>query len=272
MARPIGKPFLAFSGLIMAIGAYLASDGGRQHPMISEKMGKFGSDPFMLAFAKLMVEPKWQAIHTEILISTMMMAVGVFAVVLLAHEAGESQWTPLGCAVLAMSAVLWVCTYIYDGFVSPHIAQALISAQGDNTLSSSVSQTFASGQWFTIKIGLWAWLTWAFGTAAICVGLLAIAKTQQRGWFKVELQLLAGTGLFLGAWTLVAWLAGGFDPGPMVSKWWLPANIATTVWYQVLGIAVILRAFNVHLKGRRRPAAEVPAGASTAVPEQVAAG
>ncbi|MDG4766909.1 hypothetical protein O7632_22815 [Solwaraspora sp. WMMD406] len=279
--KPISRPFLAFNGVLMIIGGLLWMWGGSRHPTISEEMGEFGTDAFFWEFAELMVyDPQWQAHHEQMLIAPTMWAVGAFGVLLLIRRAGESRWTPLGFVMLTMGAVLWVLTYMYDGWVAPETGKALLASEGDPTLTAAITQTFASGQWFTIRISMYAWLLIAFGTAAMSVGLISLARSYPRGPSKVQAWILAGLGLFLGAWSFVAWATGAYDPGPMVSLWWMPAAIATQVWWLSLGILIVLHSLNVHELGRRRqqptplgdgpgtasvPAAESPADGSTGV-------
>lgn len=262
MVRPIGRFFLFFNGLLILAGSLLAMNGGHQHPAITEDMGKFGSDQFMLSFARLMVAEKgWQHYHEQMMVAPLLWSIGAFGVVLLLRQIGESRWTPLGFVALTMGSLLWLLTYMYDGWVSPETAKALVAAQGDRTLSAAITQTFASGQWFTIRISMYSWLLIAFGTAALSIGMIALARSYPRGASKVQAWFLGGLGLFLGAWSLVAWATGAYAPGPMVSIWWLPANIATQVWYTTLGILIILHSFNVHERRvRRAPSGAVPAG------------
>lgn len=264
MARKPGRLFLIFSGLLVIVGALLYMQGGRQHPMISEKMGKFGSDAFFWEFAKMMVyDHKWMHYHQQMLIAPTLWTLGAFSVVVLTRELGERRWTPLGFVALSMGSVLWIVTYIYDGLVSPEIGRALLASQGDKTLTAAITQTFASGQWFTIRVSLWGWMLIAAGTAALSIGMFTIARSYPWSVSRVQMLLLGVVGLVLGVWSLVAFLAGAYSPGPMVSDWWLPASIATQAWYLTLGIGIVLHAFDVQEKGRRKKVEAQPA-----VPQQ----
>lgn len=270
MARVPSKPFLVFSGLLMIVGAYIGMDGGRQHPMISENMGTFGTDPFMLNFARLMTtDPTWMRIHAEILTSTLLMAVAAYAVVLLARRAGETQWSFLGFIGTSLGAVLWICGYMFDGFASPETAKAILAAPNGSSLQKALLQTFASGQWFTIRSSLWAWELTSVGTAFLCIGIFRIARQATGRVYRVLLTVEAFVGFFLGATSLIAWLYGAYNPGPMVSDHaWKPAEIATLLLYLVLGVTILLRGLGVFERTRTEQA---PASVE-AVPEQVPAG
>ncbi|MBL6278342.1 hypothetical protein JMF97_19465 [Micromonospora fiedleri] len=259
MTRPLGRNFLLFSGLLLLAGSMLQMNGGRRHPAITEEMGTFGSDEFMLSFAKLMVNEKdWQLYHEQMLAGPLLWAIGCWAVILLARQVGDSRWTPMGFIALAMGAVLWVLTYMYDGWVSPETAKALLAAQGDETLAAAITQTYASGQWFTIRVGIYSWLLVAFGTALLSIGVINLARSYSRGIGKPLAWFLGGFGLFLGLWSLVGWLSGNYYPGPMVSLWWLPANIATQFWFTGLSILVLLHAFGLHQRGDATPVSPAP--------------
>lgn len=260
MTRPLGRSFLAFTGLLLLAGSFIEMNGGRKHPAITEDMGTFGSDEFMLEFAKLMVNDKdWQLYHEQMLAAPLLWAIGGYAVVLLARRAGESRWTPLGYVALVMGSVLWALTYMYDGWVSPETAKSLVAAQADPTLSAAITATFASGQWFTVRLGMYSWLLVAFAAALLSVGLISLARSYGPGIGKPLAWFLGGLGLFLGAWSLVAWLTGAYAPGPMVSIWWLPANIATQFWFTGLSMLVLLHAFGLHERGRNVPVSPAPA-------------
>lgn len=263
MAKQPGRLFMVFSGLLVAVGAVVGMNGGHRHPTISQNMGHFGTDTFFVNFAKMMVvdESGWMQLHTKIMISPLLTCLGAFVIVLLAHRVGESQWTPLGFVMLAMGAVMWVVLYIYDGFVSPVTAHALLDAQGNPSLAAAISQTFGSGQWFTIRLSLFAWMLTAMGTAALSVGLMALAKSFSRGALRIFARVLGVVGLALGAYSLIAWIAGAYSPGPMADEtWWLPADITTLVWYVLLGFFILLRAFNMHETKRDVAASSDPVG------------
>lgn len=253
MARGNGRSFLIFSGLIVIVGSILSMVGGSQHPMIGPQMGTYGSDKFFLEFAKLMTDPMWEPSHWRILWAPVLWCLGSLSLVYLARSAGERRWTVLGYISLIMGTALYVVTYIGDGFVSPQIGKALIAASegSDPTLTAAITQTFASVQWFTIKVGLPSWMLLAFGMIALSIGLFALARTY-RGFNWLQTVIIAGAGVVIGAWSFVAYAAGSYEPGPMVSEMWLPAAIATNVWFLQLGITILVHGLFIH--GRQQPA------------------
>ncbi|MBB5870017.1 hypothetical protein F4553_003396 [Allocatelliglobosispora scoriae] len=250
MSRLNERIFMVFSGLLMIAGTLIGMYGGEHHPLIGPHMGKYGSDEFFYKFAHLMVDdPNWQNAHWQILVGPVLWFAGALSLVIIARAAGERRWTLLGFVSLTVGAVLYVVTYINDGFVSPHIGEALIAAtdKGDVTLAAAITQTFAALQWVTIKISLPGWLLLAFSTACLSIGVWAAARTY-RGLLKLVAYLTAVTGVFFGVWSFVAVAAGSYSPGPMVSPWWIPSLYATNFWYLLAGLIVVVHGFSKRIE------------------------
>jgi hypothetical protein len=242
------RAYLVFSGLLLIVGSVLSGNGGSQHPTVSQKFGKFGSDEFFHTFGSVILsDARWEQIHAQILAAPVLWALGGLALAAVVRAAGETRWSMLAVVSMAMGAVLWVVSYVFDGFVSAKTAQWMLS--DDPALQPAYTATFGAGQWTSIRTHFVAWALIALGTTAFSIALASLAR-RGAGRGRPLAVVLVLTGLVLGAYSLVAFVTGAYFPGPGASPWYVPALVGTQLWYLVAGILVVYR-------GLRRPRTHV---------------
>jgi hypothetical protein len=79
-----------------------------------------------------------------------------------------------------------------------------------------------------------SWILIGLGMAAMGGSLLG-ATVRRRAVKRV----IGVAGILLGAWPIVAWAIGVFDPGPFISRWWPLTALLTTAWFIAMGGIVL---------------------------------
>lgn len=233
MSRVSTRVYFVLSALVLIIGSVVMFNGGRQHPSIGPHMGPLGSPEFFRTFAEMMVNhPNWRGSHAQILAGPVLWALGSVGVAAWMRTRGERLWGNLGVVASAMGAVLWVITYLYDGFISPAIAPALLGF--DEALTPAITVQFAAFQEGSIRTALFAWVLIASGTAATAASLLSTLG-RSTGVKRGLLLVLGASGVVMGVWPFVAWLTGTFMPGPMISPWYIATASGMQIWFVLLG-------------------------------------
>ena len=218
-------------GALFILGSLLFLSGGRHHPNVNSSLGAMGSEAFYRAFAAAIThESTWESMHVLILAGPVLWALG--AASLAPGLAGHMSIERLGRAALALGAVAWMVTFVFDGFVAPVIAGALISAPTD--AASGALLAFRTNQTTVIKLGLLSWTLLGAGTLAFSIGMLRSTRLASAR------AVLGATGVLVGAWPMIAWAIGEFDPGPFTSGWWSETAIVTALWYASLGVLTIV--------------------------------
>ena len=222
--------FYLVCGALLALGAALFLWGGSQHPATGTNLGAIGSEEFFLNFARHIVQhPAWERIHVGILAGPVCWALGGVGVCLALRDLGETRFSILGAAALAMGATTWAVTFVFDGFVALRLAQAMLASRPGEM--APIATGFHANQVVVIRLGMVSLILIGWGMAAFGAGLFA-ARLRSR-----PLQWIFGvSGLALGAWPTIAWAARFFDPGPFVSPLWAPTALLTAAWFLAVGI------------------------------------
>jgi hypothetical protein len=237
MTQPFAdRLFYLASGALLMIGGVLFVWGGSQHPPTGTNLGAIGSEEFFLNFARHIVQhPAWERIHIAILVGPLCWAVGGIGLCLALRDLGESRFGTLGAATLAMGATAWAVTFVFDGFVALRIAQAMLASRPNDM--PSIATAFHANQVVVIRLGLVSLVLIGWGMAALGGSILASTMgSRTLRW------LLGASGLLLGAWPTIAWAAGVFEPGPFVSRLWVPTALLTAAWFVSAGVVTIAHA------------------------------
>lgn len=242
MTRISNRIYLIVSGLVIVAGSWFMHNGGVDHPTISSAMGPLGSPEFFRSFAELMVEtPDWRVMHTQIMIGPILWAIGGIGLAAWLRAKGERLWSTTGVATTAMGGVLWIMTYMNDGFVSQRIAPALLNAPPE--AAYSLTTQFGASQEMTITLATPAWLLIAGGTLATAIGIATTYRSTRSAIDRAMVVMMGGSGAILGIWPAVALVTGTFDPGPMLSPWWALTASGMQVWYAAVALWLVVRAF-----------------------------
>jgi hypothetical protein len=232
--------YYVLSGALMALGSLFSENGGRQHPIVSQSMGRYGSPGFFFNFAKMIVDDHhWMPIHVQIMAGPVLWILGSVALATLVRSAGGRRWAALAVTALAMGATLWVVTYIFDGFVAPQTAPYVL--HGSGPLLPAFRDTFGGLQWVAIRTSFAAWLLIAFGTGAMSAALAGLIR-KAVGLGRALIVVMVTLGAFLTGWSVVATATGAYLPGPMDSGWYLPSLVGTQWWFIMGGLLVIYAA------------------------------
>jgi len=228
--------FYFICAILLFVGGIVFIWGGSQHPPTDARLGAVGSEEFFRNFVRHIVEHgNWQSIHTGILAGPLCWALGGVGASLMLRQRGEIHFSVLAAVALAMGATAWAVTFVFDGFVALRHAQAIAAnPPGDMT---ALLIAFQANQVVVIRLGLMSWILIALGVAAFGGSILATAPRP-----RIATQLIGATGILLGAWPIVAWALGIFDPGPFTSRWWPPTALLTTAWFMAMGALVVARA------------------------------
>ncbi len=231
MFRAAERSYYLLSGALLILGSVLFLWGGSQHPGI--RLGA-GDLEYFRGFAEHIVRhSNWEGIHGGILVGPVLWALGAVALRDLLHRAGEKRWSTLGLVALVMAAVCWSVAFVFDGFVAPSLARALLESS-DNSQAMPILAIFRANQFVVIRMGLVSWILLGGATAIFAVSL-AVAPAAHRAvrW------ALALIGVILGVFPLLAWWGGTFAPGPFISPWWNVTAISTAFWYMAAGSLLI---------------------------------
>lgn len=253
MEKLSGRVFFVSSALIAVAGSFLMNYGGRHHPTISEAMGPLGTPPFYRSFARLMAAPDWQSVHAQITSGPVLWAIGSVGLVAWLRARGDRYWSTAGLTALAMGGVVWILTYLNDGYVSPLIAPRLLEASPAD--ANTLTVMFAASQQATLALALPGWLLIAGGTALISIGILSTFTATASVADRVLTVVLGVSGFLFGAWPAIAKLSGDFEPGPMLSPWWAATASGMQLWFAVFAAWVAIRQFRpVPARADRAPA------------------
>ncbi|MEC3976896.1 hypothetical protein [Amycolatopsis sp. H20-H5] len=235
VAQKSRRAFYVFSAVTLAVGGFLILNGGRQHPAITQHMGTFGTPGFYTHFAQMMMAPDWYELHAQIMWGPVVAALGALGMVSLVRSRGDSRWSTLGLIALSMGTVLWTLVYCFDGFISPKLAPLLLNSSPE--LEPAMNGVFGSSQWAAITIATPGWILMSAGQLFLGVSVL-ITRSVGRGR---GLSTVVGVGgILLGVSSLLAWATGSFDPGPMISPWWLMNAYAGAIWFLIAAVWVFL--------------------------------
>jgi hypothetical protein len=216
--------FDVLCGLMIVAGSVLFLNGGRQHPATDPRLGPMGSESYFRAFAEVIVaDHHWESMHGQILVGPVLWALGAVALRKRLRLA-DSSWHDVAVVALTTGAAAWVLAFVFDGFVAPAVAAAV--------LERPMGQPFSflelrANQLVVIRSGLIGWVLIGAGIAALSVAML----TRDR-LFLTGLGLI---GLAIGLWPIAAWWTGSFAPGPFVSPLWRTTALVTAAWFALAG-------------------------------------
>jgi xanthosine utilization system XapX-like protein len=240
------RRFYFVCGTLMLLGGVVFLWGGIQHPPTDPSLGAIGSDEYFRNFIREIVQHHaWERIHTAILVGPLGWALGGVGVCLALRRRGESCFSALGAAALAMGATAWAVTFVFDGFAALRYAEAISGNSPDDMTSLLVG--FRANQVVVIRLGL-------VSLVLIGIGMVAFGASMfgATGHSRPVLWLLGVSGILVGSWPIVAWATGVFDPGPFTSRWWKPTALLTAVWFMSAGIAILAEAARAPMSGRPR--------------------
>ena len=212
-----------FSGLLIVVGSLVFVGGGAFHPKINSSLGALGSVEFFQNFyMHIAHHGSWRLIHGMILAGPLMWLLGVGA-----FWTGSKGWPRMAMTAMTLAATAWAVTFVFDGFVAPDIVRWLTPESGWHVL--------AVNQDVVIRLGLVSWLMLGFAMMAGGVGILVSDRSKSA-------RVLAGLGIWLGAWAFVAWATGTFLPGPFISRYWNATAVSTAFWFLAVGILLLVSA------------------------------
>ena len=222
-------PWLPF--ILLLAGSVTFIGGGRSHPHVGSAMGPIGSGEYFMHFAQTIVStPGWIPIHLMILIGPVIWALATPGIRAALPEAGAPLWGTAQVALI-IAAVLWAVVFVFDGFVAPVFARAIVAASGGPT-NPVLLASFGANQTIVIRMGLISWILNGVAVALFSVGVLTV---QGRSYFRFGIGV---AGLVVGLWPVVAAFTGEFIPGPFTSDLWKYTALVTSVWYVALGAAL----------------------------------
>ena len=227
--------FFLVCGALLVLGGAFFIWGGSQHPPTDARLGVVGSEEFFRNFVRHTVEHgDWQSIHTGILVGPLCWALGGIGASLMLRARGETHFSVLGAAALAMGATAWAVTFVFDGFVALRFAQSIAAKPAGDM--AALLTAFQANQVVVIRLGLVSLVLIGLGMAGFGCAILGASGARAVRW------LLGGSGIVFGIWPLAAWIAGVFDPGPFTSRWWAPTALLTTAWFMAIGVIVLVHA------------------------------
>lgn len=242
MARLSHRIYFILSAFIAIVGSVLMQNGGRQHPMISSAMGPLGSQQFFHSFAMMMTTiPNWRSIHAQIMSGPVLWAVATVGLAAWLRSRGDKYWSTAGLVSVAMGGVVWIMTYLDDGFVSPWIAPYLLGANKADV--GTITTMFGASQQATLTLALPGWFLIAGGTAFLAIGILSTFNATASVLDRSLCVVLGVSGFIFGIWPGIAKLNGTFDPGPMLSPWWAATASGMQLWFVILALWVVFRQF-----------------------------
>ena len=212
-------------GLLILAGSLVFLNGGRQHPPSGSSLGQIGSQDYFRQFAHhIDAAHNWEAMHAQILFGPILWTLGC-AGLRRRVPAADSGWCDIAVVALTIGSAAWTLAFVFDGFVAPIIARAVME---QTSLESSLLFDLRTNQVVVIRAGLVGWLF--VGTAVAALGAAMLTR-------RPSLQLvIALLGIAIGLWPVAAWLTGEFSPGPFVSSLWRWTALVTAAWFVVVGI------------------------------------
>lgn len=214
------------AALVLILGSVLFLAGGRTHPAISVAIGA-GPEDFFRAFAeKVQHTGGWHAMHMLILVGPLCWAVAAPALLDAIHPAAH-RVTAAARSALLLAGALWAVAFVLDGFGAPVYANALV-APGSAAVDASVLAVFEANAIMMSRLGLVSWVAGGLGIVLLALSLLA--RTARTRW-----RIAVGvSGIFIGAWPLVAALEGEYAGGPFTSQYWMANALLAGLWYVAL--------------------------------------
>jgi len=217
-------------GLMIMAGSVLFLNGGRQHPATDPRLGPMGSESYFRAFAEvIMADHHWESMHGQILAGPILWALGAVALRKRLRR-NDSSWDDVAIVALTTGAAAWVLAFVFDGFVAPAVAAAVLERPMGEPLSFL---ELRANQLVVIRSGLIGWILIGTGIAALSAAMLAPNR--------LLLTLLGVGGIAIGLWPIVAWLGGTFAPGPFVSPLWRTTALVTAAWFTLAGATLFVR-------------------------------
>lgn len=217
--------------ILLLAGGVIFIGGGRTHPHVGASMGPVGSTEYFRHFAQTIVStPGWIPMHVMILVGPLLWALAGPSIRVALPESGSALWSTAQTA-LTIAATLWVVVFLFDGFIAPVFANAIVSglaASTDPTLLAS----FAANQNIVVRLGL---ISWTLNGVAILLFAVGVLVGRAKSYLRVGVGV---TGILIGAWPIIAALTGEFIPGPFTSDLWKWTALVTSAWYVALGVGL----------------------------------
>jgi hypothetical protein len=224
-------PWLPF--ILVLAGSVLFIGGGRSHPHVGASMGAIGSPQYFLHFAQTIVStPNWVPMHVMILVGPLLWALAGASIRDAMPARGSSLWGTAQTA-LTISATLWVVVFLFDGFIAPVFARAIVAASA-GSIDPTLLASFGANQTSVIRLGL---ISWILGGVAITLFSIGLLVGRGQSHLAAPVGLL---GIVVGAWPIVAALTGEFIPGPFTSDLWKWTALVTSIWYVALGVTLAI--------------------------------
>jgi hypothetical protein len=217
--------------ILLLAGSVIFIGGGRFHPHVGSAIGPIGSAEYFLHFAQTIVStPGWIPMHVMILVGPVIWALAAPSIRTGLPENGAPLWG-MAQVALIISATLWAVVFVFDGFVAPVFARAIVTAS-TGPAAPVLLASFGANQTTVIRMGLISWILNGVAVAVFSIGLLLVPG---RSYLRIG---VGATGLVVGLWPIVAALTGEFIPGPFTSDVWKHTALATSIWYVALGVAL----------------------------------
>lgn len=158
--------------ILLLAGSVVFIGGGRSHPHVGASMGAVGGAEFYLHFAQTIVSsPGWIPMHVMILVGPLLWALAAPAIRTALPESGAPLWGTAQVALI-ISATLWAVVFVFDGFVAPVFARAVVAASA-GPADPMLLASFSANQATVIRLGL---ISWILNGVAIAVFSIEIGR------------------------------------------------------------------------------------------------
>ncbi len=149
--------------------------------------------------------------------------------------------------------------FIWGGSQHPPTDARLGVVGSDEFFRNFVRHVAEHRNWEAIHTGILVGpLCWALGGVGARLALrrhgescFSVLGATVRG--RAVKQLIGAIGILLGAWPIVAWAIGVFDPGPFTSRWWPLTALLATAWFMAMGVIVLVHGTSRAVEARASP-------------------
>lgn len=215
-------------GASAAVGALIALVANALHPRIEDF-----TDPVASELRMISGSDAWIAIHLAILLATLLIAFGLFAVIRSLKEGPGEGAARVALGALVISAPVAVVSLAIDGYANKAVADAWAGASGGAKDAALATGTAVA----EVGWGLFMMLVIMLIGITPLIGGWAVAASGQYpavlGW---PVSVVGAAAVLVGAWGIVAGPSAGFFIAFVVTS-----GLAT-LWVLAIGVALWRRA------------------------------
>ena len=205
-------------GAALIAGSLLLITGGFFHPRGEAS----GTD----AFASLIVDNilVWYSVHTMLLLAPPILILGFFTLFRTLMERGERIYSLPATLSLGLGATLLTVGVVFDGFVSPIVAQAFLEASAPQAEVAAFILDYNN----LVYLSLLAPSLFLLLLGGTLLGLSLVRAKLYNKW-------LAWAGVAIALVGVIAYIAGLFGPYWVGSPLFAPYISLFLLWILVLG-------------------------------------